>query len=282
MKLDFPKLGSAYLLGTAVDKCWDSCLTLSLAEAQFCITGCSAMKSVQAAQIEKDDDIVASFKEELKNDNLIEEQNSDDDTAEEEIINVNVNAPVWPVYWGETAQFQKILSQVFRDFAVADDGSVLGGQKDDNSQLRLPFYEDGSAAVTSDRNPSVYDQASSSFEQLRDNFDRAAKAPEFQENLFYVLLGLTVLMILWEFNSVLCPKRTESEQDHYYLPPGEALPVKLPTYDECIKADMSIGIVEQEYKINLSLPVVAVAATEKKSGEERVTVGEEEDKNVSI
>jgi len=259
---------------------------LSLAEAQFCITGCSAMKSVQAAQIEKDDDIVASFKEELKNeikslknDNLIEEQNSDDDTAEEEIINVNVNAPVWPVYWGETAQLQEILSQVFRDFAVADDGSVLGGQKDDNSQLSWPFYEDGSAAVTSDRNPSVYDQVSSSFEQLRDNFDRAVEAPGFQENMLFVLLGLTGLLILSSvFNSVLCPKRTESEQDHYYLPPGEALPVKLPTYDEC----MNMSIVEQEYKINLSLPVVAVAATEKKTGEEGATGGEEEDKNVSI
>jgi len=275
---------------------------LSLAEAQFCITGCSAMKSVQAAQIEKDDDIVASFKEELKNeikslknDNLIQIQNSDDDTAEEEIVNVNsvldnedyneaeatetVNAPVWPVYWVETAQFQEILSQFFRDSAVADDESVLGGQKDDNSQLSWPFYEDGSAAVTSDRNPSVYDQVSSSFEQLRDNFDRAVEAPGFQENMLFVLLGLTGLLILSSvFNSVLCPKRTESEQDHYYLPPGEALPVKLPTYDEC----MNMSIVEQEYKINLSLPVVAVAATEKKTGEEGATGGEEEDKNVSI
>jgi len=195
-----------------------------------------------------------------------------------------VNAPVvWRIYLVKTPQFEdyvnSIWNQVFRDLDVADDGSVLRGQKDDNSQLSWPFYGDRSAALTSDGNPSVYDQVSSSFEQLRDNFDRAVEAPGFQENMLFVLLGLTGLLILSSvFNSVLCPKRTESEQDHYYLPPGEALPVKLPTYDEC----MNMSIVEQEYKINLSLPVVAVAATEKKTGEEGATGGEEEDKNVSI
>jgi len=276
-----------------------------LAEAQFCITGCSAMKSIQVAQIEKDnsedsadDDIVTSYKEELKNeikslknDNLVEEVDSVDDnrkTAEEEIGNVNrildnedhneaeatetFNAQVWRVYWVNADYLNSI-------FDVADDGRSPCGQKDDNSQLNWLFSYDRPSAPTSDRNPSVYDQVSSSFEQLRDNFDRAVEAPGFQENLFFVLLGLTGLLILSSvFNSVLCPKRTESEQDHYYLPPGEALPVKLPTYDEC----MNMSIVEQEYKINLSLPVVAVAATEKKTGEEGATEGEEEAKKVSI
>jgi len=280
-----------------------------LAEAQFCITGCSAMKSIQVAQIEKDnsedsadDDIVTSYKEELKNeikslknDNLVEEVDSVDDnrkTAEEEIGNVNsfldnedyneaeatetFNAPVWRVFWSKTPQFADIWNSIsMGDFDVADDGRSPCGQKDDNSQLNWLFSDDR----PSDRNPSVYDQVSSSFEQLRDNFDRAVEAPGFQENLFFVLLGLTGLLILSSvFNSVLCPKRTESEQDHYYLPPGEALPVKLPTYDEC----MNMSIVEQEYKINLSLPVVAVAATEKKTGEEGATEGEEEAKKVSI
>jgi len=270
-----------------------------LAEAQFCITGCSAMKSIQVAQIEKDnsedsadDDIVTSYKEELKNeikslknDNLVEEVDSVDDnrkTAEEEILdNEDYNAPVWHVvYWVKTPQFADIWNSIsMGDFDVADDGRSPCGQKDDNSQLNWLFSDDRPSALTSDRNPSVYDQVSSSFEQLRDNFDRAVEAPGFQENLFFVLLGLTGLLILSSvFNSVLCPKRTESEQDHYYLPPGEALPVKLPTYDEC----MNMSIVEQEYKINLSLPVVAVAATEKKTGEEGATEGEEEAKKVSI
>jgi len=292
MKLEFPQTALDLVSKTALDKCWDACLTKDLAKAQFCITGCSAMNGIQMAKLEnlankkeEEDKSIAGEKGDLTdenipsaNDNKIGEENQDlevkgqdikpetsvldnEDFNDAEETNGNFKA-ILTFY---------ILDRFFSDYPAADDARMLGGQRDDNDQLGWPLSSSGSQAMTAVREgiPSVYDQVSSSLEQLKDNVGRAVESPGFQENLFYILLGLTGLLLLNSvFNSILCPAGSQPE--------GEASPVKLPTYDECIKADKDMGIVEQEYKINLSLPVVTVAVKEEKEKSKEAVGGEEE------
>merc|ERR1712059_78338 len=123
--------------------------------------------------------------------------------------------------------------------------------------------------TSEDSTPGIYDQVAASLEQMKDNVERTIETPGFKENFFYILLGLTGFMLLSSvFNSMLCPKENPTNEDHYYLPPAEALPVKLPTYEECIKADkkLVVGLTAQEEvcKVDLSLLAVAMPLTYKK------------------
>jgi len=331
MKMEFPKTDEKLLVGNAVDKCWDSCLTKDLARGQFCMTGCSAMKLIQDSQ-KKTDGKDKEDKEEIKkeenknnirtlNDNYIyddadiESEDSkegfvidntlpENSLLDEEDVDVKEEAskvlddedvnskeetsevPKVHFYWIKTPSrsmdeyWSNILNYLFSDFDATDYHSsekfYPRGQGNDNEELRWPATDYRQEAMTSDAVdiPSWYGQVSSSFDALKDSVANAVDSPGFQENLFYVLFGMTGLLIIFYAFNIVCQQQKQPD-DHFYLPPGEALPVKLPTYDECIKADMDLCNLEQEYKINLNLPAA--------EGEKKITDGEnEEKKNIDI
>jgi len=307
-KMEYPNTVPSRLLGAAVDKCWDSCLSHDLARAQFCISGCSAMKEIQGAKEElkeknkkedKPEFVIESpendeseqkqeesDEEEIEEDNKIDgntfERNSildnedfkpkQEDTEEKETINQvqekaneQMMVPVWRIRVFDTDDSYLNMDNFLRQMlfmSMNDLASHSGGHSEENSQLSWPTWsETPAAAQTSEEgnSPSVLDQVSSSFEELKDSFSRAYETPDFQENIFFALLGLSGLLILSSLlNSTLCPKKTQQEEDQYYLPPGAALPVKLPTYEECIV---------HEYKKNFA-PEATEEAKEAENGEE--------------
>jgi len=195
-----------------------------------------------------------------------------EDTEEKETINqVQDKAneqrmvPVWRIRVFDTDDSYLNMDNFLRQMlfmSMNDLASHSGGHTEENSQLSWPTWsETPAAAQTSEEgnSPSVLDQVSSSFEELKDSFSRAYETPDFQENIFFALLGLSGLLILSSLlNSTLCPKKTQQEEDQYYLPPGAALPVKLPTYEECIV---------HEYKKNFA-PEATEEAKEVENGEE--------------
>jgi len=247
--------------------------------------------------------VIKSLKNEIFGNIIEDEENVN---GEEEAKDISV--PVWhvsyyvkrPSYeyqWSDVlnqlpsyeAQWNNMLKLFFNDFDGGREVTrprLLIGKRGDDFQLDWPFNTESSinraaaeAQIAEKETPSFYDQAASSLGEVKEIVSRAMDSPGFHENLFYILLGLTgILIISSAFNSVLCPKRRDSqvEEDHYYLPPGEALPVKLPSYDECIKADTDVAILEQEYKVNLSLPVVSLQTTDPSQQQEE---GKKKDEN---
>jgi len=308
-KMEYPNTVPSRLLGAAVDKCWDSCLSHDLARAQFCISGCSAMKEIQGAKEElkkknkkeeepefvikspendeSEQNQEESDEEEYEEDNEIDgktfERNSvldneDFKPKQEEMedketnnhvgekINEQMMVPVWRIRVFDTNDFNFNMDNLLRQMLfmnMNDLASHSGGHSEENSQLSWPSWTETAEAQTSEdgSNPSVLDQVSSSFEELKDAFSRAYETPDFQENIFFALLGLSGLLILSSLlNSTLCPKKTQQEEaeEQYYLPPGAALPVKLPTYEECIV---------HEYKKKFT-PEATEEAKEVETGEE--------------
>jgi len=312
MKVKYPQTAPRLLLGAAVDDCWNSCLKEDPPQGQFCMTGCSAMKSIQikksSSEARQELDDSRSLDEELKKEILSYKTNAENEESKtglkaQEDVNISGNIelaskndnaaedseiaikPIMRITLIRSTNFDDYINdywssvwrQLLQDVQSPEYPDMCGGQRDDNRQLAWPFPYSGPQAMTAeeDETSSLYVQVSSSLKDLRDNIEMATGSAGFHEHLFYFLLGLSGLLMLSSvINSAICPKRSESE-DHFYLPPGEALPVKLPSYDECIKADMDMGIVEQEYKINLSLPVVAIATREDEEQTKEATCGEE-------
>jgi len=212
---------------------------------------------------------------------------------------------VWVRTWPEEDTFNYNLAswmqQMFAELDrfnsqinVNDEDLQTAGQRGDNLQFNWPSYPArsisdiarASAMSSNEDAPGIYEQVAASLQGMKDNVERTFDTPGFKENLFYILLGLSGMMMLMSvFNSMMCPKENPPMEDHYYLPPGEQLPVKLPTYEECIKADQQlvVGLTEQEYKINLNLPVVAMplGSDEKKAIDEADQSKDDTDKNAT-
>jgi len=205
---------------------------------------------------------------------------------------------VWVRNWPEEDTFNYNLAswmqQMFAELDrfnsqinVNDEDLKMAGQKGDNLQFNWPSYPARASAMSSNEDaPGIYEQVAASLKGMKDNVERTFDTPGFKENLFYILLGLSGMMMLMSvFNSMLCPKENPPMEDHYYLPPGEQLPVKLPTYEECIKADQQlvVGLTEQEYKVNLNLPVVAMplGSDEKKAIDEAEKSEDDTDNNAT-
>lgn len=195
-----------------------------------------------------------------------------DEVSEEEQTLTYIVVRTWPDQYNYV--LMRLMQQLFSEMGSDDnsEGDCFQsiGKKGDNWQMNWPAYSARAAAMTSeDSTPGIYDQVAASLEQMKDNVERTIETPGFKENFFYILLGLTGFMLLSSvFNSMLCPKENPTNEDHYYLPPAEALPVKLPTYEECIKADkkLVVGLTAQEEvcKVDLSLLAVAMPLTYKK------------------
>merc|ERR1719352_690857 len=138
-----------------------------------------------------------------------------------------------------------------------------GGWRDDRMQLKLPEETAAASFRRSEGDGSFYSRLTQPLGDVKEQVENTVRAPGFQQDLYYILVGLSgFLLITTALNSVFS-KREErpNMEDHYFLN-GKTAGAKLPTYEDCIKADRELvmDITEQESytKKNLSLPTFVV------------------------
>jgi len=135
-----------------------------------------------------------------------------------------------------------------------------GGWREDRTQLDLPRVD----ALTSNDENSYLNDIGDTLANWKESIQRVSSMPDFRQNVLYIVMGLTAFLILFVINENIF-KNTEPRtiQDHYILP-DTGLAAKLPTYEECIKADKTLLVNMDDTvvfnKVDLSLPVVAVDA----------------------
>jgi len=140
--------------------------------------------------------------------------------------------------------------------------SKRGGWRDDRMQLKLP-EETAAALRRSEGDGSFYSKLTQSLGNVKEQVEKTFRAPGFQQDLYYILIGLSgFLLITTAMNSVFSKREERSTmEDHYFLN-GKTAGAKLPTYEDCIKADRELvmDITEQENytKKNLALPTFVV------------------------
>jgi len=147
---------------------------------------------------------------------------------------------------------------------VGDKSAIRrGGWRDDRMQLKLPEETAAASFRRSEGDGSFYSRLTQSLGNVKEQVENTFRAPGFQQDLYYILIGLSgFLLITTALNSVFS-KRDEraNMEDHYFLN-GKTAGAKLPTYEDCIKADRDLvmDITEQESytKKNLSLPTFVV------------------------
>jgi len=142
-------------------------------------------------------------------------------------------------------------------------GSGRGGWRDDRMQLKLPEETAAALRSRSEGGGSFYSKLTQSLGDVKEKVEKTFKAPGFQQDLYYILIGLSgFLLITTALNSVFGKREERANmEDHYFLN-GKTAGAKLPTYEDCIKADRELvmDITEQENytKKNLSLPTFVV------------------------
>jgi len=145
------------------------------------------------------------------------------------------------------------------------DGSPTrrGGWRDDRMQLKLPEETAAASFRRSEGDGSFYSRLTQSLGDVKEQVENTVRAPGFQQDLYYILVGLSgFLLITTALNSVFSKREERANmEDHYFLN-GKTAGAKLPTYEDCIKADRELvmDITEQESytKKNLSLPTFVV------------------------
>jgi len=241
------------LLGTAVDKCWDGCISQSNGVDQTaCISGCETMRRIQRQQLRIAEESKQNEEEadNSKEKNAIEthRKHSAPEDSQSESGHVRTYILLHPV--GQPSAFQtynmmmSIVQRMFQEMdsmdTLEDDRQISGGWKDDRRQFRIPQFQPRVSALTSQEDDidSVYTKAVNSMETLKAKIQEAISSPEFKENLFYVLMTICCFLLL----TALYDHMTEDpEEDHYHLP-DTAATAKLPTYDDCVKADRYLAV----------------------------------------
>jgi len=148
---------------------------------------------------------------------------------------------------------------------IFGDGSPIrrGGWLDDRMQLKLPEEAAAASFRRSEGDGSFYSRLAQSLGNVKEQVDNTFRAPGFQQDLYYILVGVSgFLLITTALNSVFSKREERTNmEDHYFLN-GKTPGAKLPTYEDCIKADRELvmDITEQESytKKNLSLPTFVV------------------------
>merc|ERR1719209_1165368 len=167
-----------------------------------------------------------------------------------------------------------------------------GGWLDDRMQLKLP-EETAASLRRSQGDGSFYSRLTQSLGNVKEQVENTFRAPGFQQDLYYILIGLSGFLLITTALNSMFSRRDEraNMEDHYFLN-GKTAGAKLPTYEDCIKADRELvmDITEQESytKKNLSLPpllclepVAAANISEPACVHTSSKQGEEKDENIA-
>jgi len=182
------------------------------------------------------------------------------------------------------------------DQVIGDENGLAsqrGGWRDDRMQLKLPEETAAALRSRSEGDGSFYSKLTQSLGGVKEQVEKTFRAPGFQQDLYYILIGLSgFLLITTALNSVFSKREERANmEDHYFLN-GKTAGAKLPTYEDCIKADRELvmDITEQESftKKNLSLPtfvvlepVAAASISEPACVHTSSKQGEEKDENIA-
>jgi len=124
-----------------------------------------------------------------------------------------------------------------------DQGRKNPGWRDDRMQLNFPSLSSSrnAAALRDGEEGDFYDKVSESLESIKDKVEATFADPGFRDDMYYVLIGLCgFLLLTTAFNSIFHKKEDrDNDEDHYYLH-GAASKAKLPSYEDCLKADKEL------------------------------------------
>lgn len=276
VKTKFSKTEPEFLLGNALDECWQGCVD-NYSGAVFCYSGCNVMRNLKKQDIKirrnkKSEPGGASTQETLPwyikvkqkemQENLI--QDSDSDIEKIPVVRTYVlwkpnSADLDSVYSSYNAMVS-LMQEMFGDQGEQVEGGR--GYQDDRRQLSLPKYQ-GYAALTSEEE-SQTDKAKEAlenlYERMRARFDDVAlnirntlQSPRYKEMIFYVLMTICCFLILTAIYDIFCENKkqnSEEIEDHYHLE-DTAFKAKLPSYEECmlhdpVKQNLAVHLEEEE------------------------------------
>jgi len=254
------------LLGTAVDKCWDGCIEMFQESGQTsCISGCETMRRIQRDQLRANVELERKAAEQEKATDL----KINEITKEAEDVKVNDIQSVeerkedpghlktyilWhPMDHQQAYQAFNVMfnlaQKMFEDMDelenIDSEKEVRGGWRDDRRQLRLPHFQPKVAALTSveDEATDVYDKVTDSLNNLKNKIQETVSEPAFKENMFYLLMTICCFLLLVAlYDNCTEDTAAEPEEDHFLLFPDKAAAAKLPTYEDCIKADKVLAV----------------------------------------
>jgi len=244
----FPQTEPEYLLGSAIDQCWEGCTE----NYTPCTMGCVAMRDIQK-QIMNTEESSSEETQEVDQENIEQASSEETELADSDTEEIPVVRSY--VLWRPSAadmesvvtNYNTILSvmqQMFGDTMV-EEGRA--GYQDDRRQFSLPGQAQRYAATEEE---SQVDKAKKTvenvYENIRERLDSALlkmksslQNPRYRELIFYVLLSICCFLILNAIFDILGENRkqkSEEIEDHYLLE-DTSIKAKLPTYDECLMQD---------------------------------------------
>jgi len=277
----FSKTLPELLLGAALDRCWEGCARQYKSPSPSpCSSGCDNMRKIQKKQAANTVQEPEQITKEAFSNNIPISRNIPDIEIEynaEKIDNEKIHEkedgqeeedPVqqWTyVLWRPElslledphqtyARMVNMMNLLLDSVNVQEEPFRRQGKGwlDDRMQLRIPpMPESRPASLHSGEGDNFYNSVAQSLESIKEQVGATIATPGFQQDVYYFLIGLCSLLLLTAaFNSIFLKKETRGQaEDHYYLH-GPALPAKLPSYDDCIKADrdLIVGITAEEIK----------------------------------
>jgi len=256
------------LLGTAVDKCWDGCIEMFQESGQSsCISGCETMRRIQRDQLRANVELErkAAEKEKATDPKINEITKEAEDVKVNDIQSVEESKEdpghlrtyiLWhPMDQQQAYQAFNVMfnlaQKMFEDMDELDnldnEKEIRRGWQDDRRQLRLPHFQPNPrvAALTSveDEATDVYDKVADSLNNLKNKIQETVSEPAFKENMFYLLMTICCFLLLVAlYDNCTEDTPAEPEEDHFLLFPDKASAAKLPTYEDCIKADKVLAV----------------------------------------
>jgi len=285
----FPRTDKNLLLGSALDKCYDECLRQrDTASRSLCNTGCETMKEIQKKaksapktegtktklevdtkkkKTEEAKKEVKPVEKEKNNDIRVQSEYDGENDGVHHVLTYVLWRPVTSLGMGDQtyARIMSLVQSLLQGMELDEDSDKEPGWRGDRMQLRIPQRNPDPRAqrvVSNSDDEGVYARLTQSLDSIKDKVETVMGGPDFQQNIYYILIGVSaMLLIATAFHSIGGRRTPRDEtQDHYYLS-DPALGAKLPTYEDCVKADSDLvaGITSQEvYPTKESLPTFVV------------------------
>jgi len=299
IKERFSKTLPSLLLGSALDRCWEDCAGKYKSPSPSpCTSGCDNMRKIQKKQlansarepeqitkgifshnlpISKSHSMIDPVFSNVENVKKVEK--SKDDLIMDKEDKLEEEGPVqqWTyVLWRPELSLLEDPHQTYSRMVnmmnlLLDSVNVQEepferynpkGWLDDRMQLRIPpLPESRSASLHGEEEENFYNSVAQSLESIKKQVGATISTPGFRQDVYYFLIGLCSLLLLSAaFNSIFMKRETRGQtEDHYYLH-GPAITAKLPSYEDCIKADrdLMVGIPAEEIK---KTPLTCAALT---------------------
>jgi len=249
VKGKFLNTKAEYLLGNALDQCWEGCVDNFSEGVSICTAGCDAMRDIQKKIIKKKD-LSSDEQREVKNEEFMPEAGNLDMEKIPVVRTYVLWRPQSMDMEGVYSSYNTMVSlmqEMFGDFVTEGEDVERRGYQDDKRQLSLPRHQPGSEALTS-QETSQTEKAKvvleNLYQNMRERFDNVAlqlrtslQSPKYRELMFYVLMTICCFLILTAIFDILSENKKQHQEDveDHYLLEDTAIKVKLPSYEECMQ-----------------------------------------------